>query len=376
LGVPDYFVKTFYVSVGCLGLDLQLQQRQTCTDNIIDQEEIAVTSNLPESSNESFAATPGTHDAREMQLEAYLVSMPQQVYTHQPSLRFGPHDNLSMSSHLSMRTDSSQLSAEFCGYRTTADLPQLPHGSAAVLHNDSPVPSKFSDALLNETIYWDLEQLSGADAPVPSHDLQTDPHAAHGDNTAPNTTTSVHHITPPRRLLHALASLTGTRPVGDILQKLTGGQVVEAIKAGKAYISRNTPINEQYAASAANTGYDIETLSKKAMENSMLVSETPTYAIQIGGGWTINALFPADLVEPPFIRHKGGGRWCPPEGLLYAASEKGMRLKNFSLEGAFSPIYSQAAPGQADVRLIGSTPVTACELVTVSCRRDLDFMVR
>jgi hypothetical protein len=335
-----------------------------------------VTSNLPKLSTESFSASPGIHDALWMQLEVLPASMPQQVYTHQPSLRFGPHDNLSISSHLSICTDSSQLSAEFCGYRTTADLPQLPRGSTAVPHNDSSVPSKFGNALLNGTIYEDLEQLSGADAPVPSHDMQTDPHAAHCDNTAPNTTTSVRHIAPPRRLLHALAGLTGTCPVGDVLQKLTGSQVVEAIKAGKAYISRNTPINEQYAASTANTGYDIETSSKKALENSMLVSEIPTYAIQVGGGWIINAPFPADLVEPPFIRHKGGGRWCPPEGLIYAASEKGMRLKNFSLEGAFSPIYSQAAPGQADVRLIGSTPVTACELVTVSCRRDLDFMVR
>jgi hypothetical protein len=91
-----------------------------------------------------------------------------------------------------------------------------------------------------------------------------------------------------------------------------------------------------------------------------------TYPVDVGDGWTI-ALVPSNISELPFVRKKGCGQWYPSEGLLHVKLEQGMGIKTFRLEGPFSPMHRQAAPEQADVRLLGSTPVTACELVTVSC---------
>jgi hypothetical protein len=84
--------------------------------------------------------------------------------------------------------------------------------------------------------------------------------------------------------------------------------VVEAIMAGTAMPSRNTPPDEQYALKPIEEGYYMNRLNNREVSNSQLVSGTLKYPGDVGHGGTINALVSSEIAEPMFNQTEGCGQ--------------------------------------------------------------------
>ncbi|KAH3905970.1 hypothetical protein HBI56_161230 [Parastagonospora nodorum] len=203
---------------------------------------------------------------------------------------------------------------------------------------------------------------------MPIAPIEYDRTNSHGSSTAvqPVTTFPLHPLLSSRHLMRAFEVITGRSPTDGTVCNYTQEQVVQAVGDGNAYVSRGSVLNPVQAARVNGYVFNPEDRSLRRLDTPESRSGNPsiTYPVQVDREWIIHVKIPRDLVERPFMRRKGGGAWFPPEGLLYMAVEHvGLHMDHFDVNGSTSPIYSQAAPGQVDIRLLGALNLTAYELV-------------
>jgi hypothetical protein len=186
-------------------------------------------------------------------------------------------------------------------------------------------------------------------AAIPSHSNQV--------------TTSSHH--PHMTSIHLMRTfevITGKRATDDTVCNYTQEQVVQVLIDRDAYFSRGGVPDPNQVARVNGYVFNAENRSLRRLDTpeSRHGHRLTTYPAQVDKEWIIHVQIHRDLVERPFERRKGGGAWFPPEGLLYmAVGDVGLHMDHFDVNVSTSPIHSQAAPGQVDIRLLGALQITA-----------------
>jgi hypothetical protein len=148
---------------------------------------------------------------------------------------------------------------------------------------------------------------------------------------------------------------------------LTGADIVRSVRDGLAFVSRDGPLNETDAAFAEANGMDLVRINSLAMGAREMRRVVYSHPMKLtDDGWSLDTIVQPPAPDGPFSRTAGPEGWCPPEGLVRIASETGVDMTGYSVGGKKHRVFSECAPRQVDLRLMGSIEVSAVEFTVVS----------
>jgi hypothetical protein len=182
-------------------------------------------------------------------------------------------------------------------------------------------------------------------------------------------TTLLHHpVKSGEPLVQAYAVLTQRKiRRGPTPFNLTGADIVRSVRDGLAFISRDRPLHETDVSFAEANGMDPVRINSLAMGAREMRRMVYSHLLSLtDDGWSLDTIVQPPAPDGPFSRTAGPEGWYPPEGLVRIASEIGVDMTGYSVNGKKHRVFSECAPRQVDLRLLGSIEVSAVELAVVS----------
>jgi hypothetical protein len=171
-----------------------------------------------------------------------------------------------------------------------------------------------------------------------------------------------------RDLVRACGVISGTPAIGNKVSGFTAEDLVAAVKSGQGCLFCDSPLSEAYESAAEKEGYSVDTLNFIGLSASQQQMLSSRYPLELDNGIFLDVVVPQNYGHVPFKRTRGGGNWLPPSALVHLGAKHDKVMQHFDVNGSWSPIYSQSAPSQVDIRMLGSLPVTAYELIVVGTR--------